>query len=180
MPCTGRVVPDSTAALGGEETGRGNAPAIRGWYACKWNARLDWQARPLLAIASLHFFCSELIIYASPVREWLDSEIDVGAMFADSASMNHLWLHELNPAAVPRQWLRGAFEFLQAWHKITDGTPDDSKLATHLVEVDHFISADKNFVRFAERCRAEAPFPTAIATRISGGREGVDEILRLI
>lgn len=146
------------------------------------NGTPGWTGKPVeyWRVPSLHFFSSELLVYTSPAREWLDSEIDMGAMFVDAASMNRLWLHEMSPVAVPRQWLRGAFEFLQAWHKITDGTPGDSRLATHLVEVDHFISADKNFVRFAERCRAEAPFPTAIATRIHGGREGVDEILRLI
>ena len=55
----------------------------------------------------------------------LDSEIDVPAMLSSTESMNRLWLHELDPAAVPRQWLRGSFEFLQAWHKVTTGTPGD-------------------------------------------------------
>lgn len=46
------------------------------------------------------------------MREWIDAEIDVAAMMSDAASMNHLWLHEMDPRDVPRQWLRGAFEFL--------------------------------------------------------------------
>ncbi|WP_201640924.1 hypothetical protein [Paraburkholderia metrosideri] len=120
---------------------------------------------------SLNFFRLELEVYASPVREWLDNEIDVWAMLSSRASMNQLWLHELDAASVPRQWLRGAFEFLQAWHKVTDGTPGDSRLATHLVEADRIISADKNFVRFSERCRAEAPFKTGQAIAVPAGRE---------
>lgn len=143
---------------------------------------IGWDGSPVAywRVPSLHFFRTELMVSTSPVREWLDSEVDVGAMLLDRASMNRLWLHEMNPSAVPRQWMRGALEFLQAWHKVTDGTPGDSRLATHLVEADRFITADKTFANFAERCRAEAPFPTAIACRVPGGREGVDETLRLI
>lgn len=131
-------------------------------------------------LPSLYFFQKELFMYASAVREWIDAEVDVAAMMSDAASMNRLWLHEMDPVKVPRQWLRGAFEFLQAWHKVTDGTPGDSRLATHLTEVDQFVSADKNFVRFAERCRDEAPFRLAQARRISAGRDGVDQLLALV
>jgi len=146
------------------------------------NGTPGWNGNPVhyWRMPSLRFFRAELLIYASPVREWLDSEVDVVAMLGDAASMNRLWLHEMDPTAVPRQWLRGAFEFLQAWHKVTDGTPGDARLATHLVEVDWLVSADKNFVRFAERCRSEAPFPTAQAHRVAGGRAGVDALLTLI
>lgn len=141
-----------------------------------------WSGTPVdyWRVPSLYFFRSELLIYSSPVREWIDAEVDVETMISDEASMNSLWLHELNSQNVPRQWLRGAFEFLQAWHKVTDGTPGDSRLATHLAEVDLFVSADKNFVRFAERCRDEAPFRLAQGKRISGGRDGVDQLLALV
>lgn len=141
-----------------------------------------WSGEPVhyWRVPSLYFFRSELLIYASPVREWIDTEVDVAAMMFDPASMNRLWLHEMDPRNVPRQWLRGAFEFLQAWHKVTDGTPGDSRLATHLVEVDQFVSADKNFIRFADRCRDEAPFSLAHARRVSGGRDGVDQLLALV
>jgi hypothetical protein len=143
---------------------------------------LGWSGNPVdyWRVPSLNFFRSELLIYASPVREWIDAEVDVETMMSDAASMNRLWLHEMDPQNVPRQWLRGAFEFLQAWHKVTDGTPGDSRLATHLAEVDQFISADKNFVRFAERCRDEAPFRLAQGKRISAGRDGVDQLLALV
>lgn len=130
-----------------------------------------WSGDPVhyWRVPSLYFFRRELLIDASPAREWIDSEVDVAAMMSDAASMNRLWLHEMDPHNVPRQWLRGAFEFLQAWHKVTDGTPGDSRLATHLAEVDQFFSADKNFVQFAKRCRDEAPCRLAQARRVSGG-----------
>jgi hypothetical protein len=129
---------------------------------------------------SLYFFTAELQIYASTIREWMDSEINVFSMLAYPESMNRLWLHELNPEGVPRQWLRGAFEFLQAWHKVTSGTPGDSRLATHLIDADVIVSADKNFVRFAERCRTEAPFTVGKTMRVSAERAGVDELLQLL
>jgi hypothetical protein len=141
-----------------------------------------WSGDPVhyWRVPSLYFFRRELLIYASPVREWIDAEVDVAAMMCDRASMNRLWLHEMDPCNVPRQWLRGAFDFLQAWHKVTDGSPGDSRLATHLVEVDQFVSADKNFIRFAKRCHDEAPFPLAQARLVSGGRDGVDQLLALV
>ncbi|MDG9929040.1 MULTISPECIES: hypothetical protein [unclassified Pseudomonas] len=146
-------------------------PSTRGWLGKPVHY---WRA------PSLHFFTKELQVYASAVREWLDSEVDVFAMLASSESMNRLWLHELDPAGVPRQWLRGSFEFLQAWHKVTNGTPSDSRLATHLLDADVIVSADKNFVRFADRCRVEAPFTIGKPVLIPAARAGVDELLRLI
>ncbi|MGR6616711.1 hypothetical protein ACU6QK_10765 [Pseudomonas rhodesiae] len=143
---------------------------------------LGWTGKPVhyWRVPSLHMFKSELQVYESAVREWLDSEIDVPAMLSSPESMNRLWFHELDPAAVPRQWLRGSFEFLQAWHKITTGTPGDTRLATHLVDADIIISADKNFVRFAERCRTDAPFKIGKTLRAQANRAGVDEVMQWI
>lgn len=144
--------------------------------------RPGWSGDPVpyWRVPSLHMFRAELQIYESAVREWLDSEIDVAAMLSSPESMNRLWLHELDAVAVPRQWLRGAFEFLQAWHKVTTGTPGDSRLATHLVDADVIISADKNFVRFAERCRDEGPFLIGKTLRAQSNRAGVDEVLQWV
>ncbi|AWM92341.1 hypothetical protein DJ564_16710 [Pseudomonas sp. 31-12] len=141
-----------------------------------------WSGAPVQywRVPSLHMFMTELRVHESAVSEWLDSEIDVAAMLSSPESMNRLWLHELDPVAVPRQWLRGSFEFLQAWHKITTGTPGDARLAAHLVDADVFISADKNFVQFAERCREEAPFGICKTLRAQGNRAGVDEVLQWI
>ncbi|MEH6387090.1 MAG: PIN domain-containing protein [Pseudomonas profundi] len=141
-----------------------------------------WTGKPVdyWRVPSLHLFKSELRIYESAISEWLDSEIDIPAMLSSPESMNRLWLHELDPESVPRQWLRGSFEFLQAWHKVTTGTPGDSRLATHLIDADVIISADKNFVRFAERCRKEAPFKIGKTLRAQANRAGVNEVLQWI
>lgn len=101
-------------------------------------------------------------------------------MLSNDESMNRLWFHELDARNVPRQWMRGAFEFLAAWHKVTSGTPGDCTLATYLPEADTVVSADKNFITFANRCNAEAPFKTATGVRVQGGEAGVRDLLELI
>lgn len=143
----------------------------RGWTG----KPVEYWRMPSLAIAR-----AELQIYASPYREWLDSEVDVLTMLYEEASMNRLWLHELDPSRVPRQWLRGAFEFLQAWSKVTDGNPADSAFAGYLVDADFVLSADQNFVRFAKRCHSEAPFLTARAQVTSSGATGVQDLIAFL
>ncbi len=130
--------------------------------------------------SSLFFIVKELMVYTSPIREWMDSELDVFAILAQTESTNHLWLHELDPCNVPRQWLRGAFEFLQSWHKVTDGTPGDSAISTNLIDADFVVSADKNFINFANRCHTEAPFRTAKGIRVAGGAHAIPDLLTAI
>jgi len=127
-------------------------------------------------VPALYFFTTELAIYASPYREWIDSEVDIGAIVADPASLTALWYYEASPAELPRHWLRGSFEFLQAFHKVTTGTPADSALSVYLVDVDAVVSADRNFIHFAQKCRADAPFPVAQSRQIAGGAEGIAEL----
>jgi hypothetical protein len=131
-------------------------------------------------VPSLFTFHKELMIYTSPYREWLDNEVDIFAMLANDESMNHLWFHELDPRNVPSQWMRGAFEFLASWHKITPGTPGDCTFSTSFPYADLVASADKNLVAFANRCNADAPFRTAKGLVVKGGRAGVDDLFALI
>jgi hypothetical protein len=141
-----------------------------------------WNGDPIeyWRMPSLHLFLNELMIFASPVREWMDCQVNFAAMLATPQSVNRLWLHDMQSIAVPRQWLRGSFEFLQMWRTITPGSPIDSRLSVHLVDVDVVVSADKNFVYAANRCCEQAPFKTARASLISGGPEGVKELLAVI
>jgi hypothetical protein len=73
----------------------------------------------------------------------------------------------------------GAFEFLQAFSKVTTGNPVDSQLSSHLLDVDVLVSADRNFVRFAEKCRVDAPFTLAEAELVPGSVNAVSELLAL-
>lgn len=117
---------------------------------------------------------------SSAYLDWLAGEVDVISALADPVSFNRFWLYEANIQMLPRLWLRGAFEFLQSFHKVTDGTPCDSQLATYLPEADFIVSADKNFVRFVNRCGGEGPFRIARGTLISGGALGVEELLNFL
>ena len=39
------------------------------------------------------------------------------------------------------------------------------------------MSADKNFIRFVNKCRKDAPFPIAQEYLISAGSTGVEEVI---
>ncbi|HET6978659.1 MAG TPA: hypothetical protein VFI24_20175 [Pyrinomonadaceae bacterium] len=156
--------------------------SIREVYGIPPSALLGWQGKPVeyWRVPSLYHIKTELDVYASPYREWLDSEINVVAIAASPESLTKLWYYEITPNDAPRQWVRGAFELLQAFHKVTSGNPADSQLSSHLVDVDVLVSADRNFVRFAEKCRADAPFTLAQAHLVAGGVNAVSELLALV
>ncbi len=116
----------------------------------------------------------------SPHREWIDREVDVRAIAAAPESLTELWFREIGPAEAPHQWLRGSFEFLQAFHKVTTGTPIDSQLSSHLIDLDFVVSADRNFVRFVQKCVDDAPFHVARPFLISGGAIAVTELFDLL
>lgn len=141
-----------------------------------------WDGTPVeyWRVPSLYHLRSELAVYSSPYREWIDSEVDVTAIEQDPTSLTELWFREIDAVDARRQWLRGAFEYLQAFFKVTTGTPVDSQLSSHLVDVDLVVSADRNFVRFAQKCFDDAPFAVAKAVSISGGAQGVTELLKLL
>ena len=131
-------------------------------------------------VPSLFHIQNELSIYASPYREWLDSEINVAAIASEPESLTQLWYYEIAPADAPRQWLRGAYEYLQAFHKVTTGNPVDSQLSSHLVDIDAIVSADRNFVRFAQKCFDDSPFPLAQPHLVSGGSDAVVDLYALL
>ncbi|MFM0217797.1 type II toxin-antitoxin system VapC family toxin [Paraburkholderia caledonica] len=112
-----------------------------------------------------------------PYAEWLEGEVNLTMMKLHPRELTRFWLHDVDPMRMPRHWLRSAFEFLQQFHKITDGTPADGQIGTYLVDVDLMLSADKNFVRFAERCRCDAPFFVGRSALVPGGRSAIDVLL---
>jgi hypothetical protein len=156
--------------------------SLREVYGVPPSALPGWQRNAIeyWRVPSLYHIQTELAVYASPYREWLDSEIDVAAIAASPESLTKLWYYEITPNDAPRQWVRGAFELLQAFHKVTSGNPADSQLSAHLVDVDVLVSADQNFVRFAEKSRADAPFTLAQAHLVAGGEKAVSELLALV
>ena len=131
-------------------------------------------------VPSLHHFKSELAIYASPVREWLDCRLDVFELLGRPDRMNSLWLEGLTATGMRRQWLLGAHDFLQSWRKTTPGTPRDAQLSVHLVDVDVLATSDKNLAHVVRRCNAEAPFPCAAALQLPGGTGAVEGLIRAL
>ena len=128
-------------------------------------------------LATAFHLKSELRIYAAPYREWLDYAVDVNAMLADEEQFDAVWFCELQPQQLKRQWLRASMEYLQRWHKPSDGSPADSQLASHLLDADYFVTADKNFAKCIEKIHLEAPFATAKAFKVSAGTKGIQELI---
>ncbi len=156
--------------------------SLRDAYTVPPCAPPGWQGKLVeyWRVPSLYHLQAELAVYASPFSEWLDSEIDLAAIAAVPESLTKLWYYEITANDAPRQWVRGSFELLQAFHKVTSGNPADSQLSSHLVDVDVLVSADRNFVRFAEKCRANAPFGLAQAHLVAGGVNAISELLALM
>lgn len=138
-----------------------------------------WMGEPveLWRLNALTSFQLAMSLDDHPYRDWLNGEVSLDVMMFQSKELTRFWLYDADTQRMQRCWLRSAFEFQQRFHKITDGTPADSQLSTYLVDVDVMLSADKNFVRFAERCRQEAPFLMGCSTLVPGGEDAVDAVI---
>src|SRR5262245_27479539 len=101
-----------------------------------------------------------------PYTTWLDADVDARAMLSDGGGWVSFWFYDVDLHAVPRCWLRWAFDYLQAFRKVTDGTPCDTQLATYLPEADIVLSSDGGFVDRIEECRNYAPCVLPIAERL--------------
>jgi len=112
-----------------------------------------------------------------PYIDWLSPEIDISQLTQPGQSWVRFWFYEVSTKAMPRFWLRWAFEFLQRFRRVTEGTPCDAQLATYLPEADLVVSADKAFIQIANRCRVFAPCCFAETVLIPSGRQGVDALL---
>jgi hypothetical protein len=141
-----------------------------------------WDGTPfeLWRIDGLNVFRMSMALERHALAEWLEGDVDLELMTFESASLVRFWAHDVEPLRMPRHWLRSSFEFLQRFHKVTDGTPADNQLGTHLVEADVMLSADKNLVRIAERCREEAPFPMARSFLVAAGSRAAEAVLALL
>ncbi len=111
-----------------------------------------------------------------PYRDWLFPFIDATAIALQPASWLRFWLYEIDAKAMPKFWLRWAFEHLQQFATFTSGTPGDAQLSTYLSEADLFVSADRNFIRFVDRCRLFAPCKVAIP-RLIDGKKPIDSLV---
>lgn len=112
-----------------------------------------------------------------PYQDWLNPFVITAFLAYSSPSLEMFWLRDVGTSAMPRNWLRFVFEYQQRFHRVTAGTPGDAQLGTYLVDADVMFSADKNFVRFAERASAEAPFAVARSVLVPAGAAAVEAVL---
>jgi hypothetical protein len=85
------------------------------------------------------------------------------------------WCLEVDEKNVPRQWLRSNCELLQGFQKVTDGTPADAMHATHLMDCDYFVTADKRFIEVIKKMTLIAPVKLGKPLFIKVGKEGISE-----
>jgi hypothetical protein len=112
-----------------------------------------------------------------PYVEWLKSDVDFNTVESQPASWLRFWLHDVQAQAMPRFWLRWAFELLQRFRKVTGGTPCDTQLATYLPQADFVVSADKAFLQILDMCRPTAPCRLPTSVLIPAGETGVEALL---
>jgi hypothetical protein len=115
-----------------------------------------------------------------PYVEWLSADVNFEMLIRDQASWLRFWLYEIECSQMPRFWVRWAFEHLQLFQKVTDGTPGDAQLATYLLEADVVVSADKNFLRITDSVRPYAQFSMAKTKLVAGNNRGATETLEFL
>ena len=93
-----------------------------------------------------------------PYRDWIAPFIDVDHGLLDTADWAHFWLYEADIRKMPRQWLRSTHSFAQQFRKVTEGSPADEAVFSHLAETDVIITADKALVQIMNDYRKAAPF----------------------
>jgi hypothetical protein len=161
------------------KSGFGRAPlsSLRGRIEGRTDSRIGEHFEPWRYVA-MNVWMGALSSERHAYREWLGGVVLLPFLTMQSEDLKKFWLKDIEIGRMPRSWLRFALEYQQRFHKVTDGTPADAQLATYLVDADLFFSADKNFVRMAQRCASEAPFQIAETQLVPGGAAAVQAVLR--
>lgn len=99
------------------------------WRTC---AAAEWRAAIVQHLPSLRDFA-----------DWLNPYLKEGAFL--SRDYFSFWLEDLPVDAVPRTYLPHLVGYYQLQHKITHGNAGDLSHASHVLDVDRFVTADKDF-----------------------------------
>ena len=152
---------------------KGSISYLKGSFQIADGTRLEREA---WRVYGEHVWANLLKI-ETPARQWLNCDLDLyDLMHGQIELYRKFWFDDADASAMPRAWLRCAFYSLQADRRVTAGTPVDQTIATHLVDVDLFVSADKAMIEMVNRCRAEAPFQMAEGFHIGAGEVGVRQL----
>ena len=110
--------------------------------------------------------------FARTVKDWIGSYIDLPRALSSMHDFRKLWLDDLRPTDVPRDWLRSAVRFTQREWKVGSGNPGDEQHSAYLIDADLFLSADWRFIKVLEDVRRQAPFgfaePRLVSTKPHG------------
>lgn len=149
---------------------------IRSTYTCD-KAGLHVENVEPWRIPGFLFTTGELEDAGSTYSDWLGHLMDPKIPKISNGDWSNFWMYESSACQLPRFWLRWAFEYLQAFRKVNDGTPCDSQLSSYLVDCDFICSADRVFINLVEICKKQAPFKIAKPVRVSAGKVGVGELI---
>jgi hypothetical protein len=163
------------------DTGRRRLPPIDDWledlgdFVSAWrgNPVEGWRLKSLKSVANM-------ILLRHAFEDWLTPYIKFDGLLLHKAEWVEFWLRLADKSALPRQWLRWAFSFVQQFRKITPGTPCDEQLSTYFLETDVLVTADKGLLDILEECRPHAPCRLPDAQLISAGAYGVEHLLRML
>lgn len=112
--------------------------------------------------------------------DWLHGDVALAKLRSNRTTWLEFWLYEIEAQHMPIFWVRWAFEFLQGFRRVTDGTPCDSQLAAYFPESDVFCSADGALIWMLDRCAPEAPCAMPRSLHVAGGQPGVEQLLEFI
>jgi hypothetical protein len=116
------------------------------------------------------------------IADWIVGHIWLQRVLNDPADLTRFWLHEVEAARMPRNWLRWAVTMTQNFSKINKGSPVDVQHASYLPDCDIFVTGDKRFATALNTVREQAPFPMA-ETRIvtsTSGEPMLDELAAVL
>jgi len=140
----------------------------------------DGEAVEAWRLHAWSFMTSSLGEEGSAHHDWISGAVDLRLALFGAANWTRFWFYDVDAPHLPRMWLRWSMEFMQSFHKVTDGTPVDAQIASYATDVDLIVSADTRFIAMCERCRREAPFKVAEAIAVGGGEAGVEELFDLV
>ncbi|HMY16569.1 MAG TPA: hypothetical protein PKA58_09635 [Polyangium sp.] len=115
---------------------------------------------------------------APPYSDWIEGFVALSGIIHDT-SWVRFWLYDVDARHMPRWWIRTVCWILQSLRKVTDGTPCDEQLATHLFSCDVFYSCDGAIVDIMNRCSRMAPHPMGQSIRLGSENPAKTLINRL-
>jgi hypothetical protein len=141
-----------------------------------------WSGEPFDAwrMGGLNRWQAALGSVGSTDWQWLSPWVLPESIFQNKHDWVAMWTSEVEVQRLPREWLRWAFEYVQATRSTTPGTPVDNQISVYLPECDVFLSADKAFIDCVEKVRPHSPVPLGIGVRVPGGPGAIAAVMDAI